>query len=345
MRTNIKSLSLFFTVGIVILSSCNHKIDKSKFNFEFFITDNNDYFVEEFEKLKVDTAFIQLVGYTPSKEDKKADLFWKAEENKYVDGFFDKHDLYEQPIINVWALHQIVVKGNRFADGGFSSSDLISYESGVSASDAQILYQGGNYTENLYDYWHYNIFFKNGNPELFSEDAEENPFYNDLISDIFKINTQEIAALKREQEHAAQKIGMYVKGKGITIVSPDQLNLILSKKYKNDISNESSTPEIGVQPNSETPSAADSEDETLSSSSSENDNEISSGFYLVVSDKCYFYAEPNLNNKQKAHLIKGQFGEFSQFENGFVYASFTYNNKTTEGWLKSEDLELSQGLD
>jgi hypothetical protein len=344
MRNNIKTLSFLFTVAIVILSSCNHKIDKSKFNFESFITDNNDYFVEEFEKLKVDTAFIQLIGYTPSKEDKKADFFWKAEENKYDDDFFDEYDLDEQPIINVWALHQIVVKGNGFADGGLSASDLIDYESGVSASDAQIIYQSGNYTRNLYEYWQYNLFFKNGSPKLFTDNSD-NPFYDDLINNVFNVNTPEIAALKKEQEHASQKIGMYIKGKGITIVSPDQLNLILSKKFKKETSNEASTSELGVQPNSETPAAAASEDETATASSSENESEISSGLYLVVSDKCYFYAEPNLNNKQKAYLVKGQSGEFSQFENGFVYATFTYKNKTTEGWLKSEDLEISQGLD
>ena len=64
--------------------------------------------------------------------------------------------------------------------------------------------------------------------------------------------------------------------------------------------------------------------------------------FQVVSEKAYFYTEPNFNKRRKAYLVNGQFGVYTKTENSFIYATFTNSSgKKTEGWLSIDDINLN----
>jgi len=71
-----------------------------------------------------------------------------------------------------------------------------------------------------------------------------------------------------------------------------------------------------------------------------NDN-TSNGEFTVITDKCYFYSEPNFEKQKTIYLIKDQSGIFSEDINGFVLATFE-NSKgiITKGWLNKNDIEI-----
>ena len=73
----------------------------------------------------------------------------------------------------------------------------------------------------------------------------------------------------------------------------------------------------------------------LSESPSQESNEA-----IVITNKTYFYETPNFENKRKAFLVEGDSIDFTNEENGFLYASFTNSNgKTTSGWIAKNDVQ------
>jgi hypothetical protein len=74
----------------------------------------------------------------------------------------------------------------------------------------------------------------------------------------------------------------------------------------------------------------------------EFNNTIDQGTFTIISDKCYFYSEPSIENQRNAYLVKGQSGSFNQVVNGFVFVSYTNaDGITTEGWLNTSDIEIN----
>lgn len=74
----------------------------------------------------------------------------------------------------------------------------------------------------------------------------------------------------------------------------------------------------------------------------EFNNTIDYGTFTIISDKCYFYSEPSIENQRKAYLVKGESGSFNQVVNGFVFVSYTNaDGITTEGWLNTSDIEIN----
>ena len=61
------------------------------------------------------------------------------------------------------------------------------------------------------------------------------------------------------------------------------------------------------------------------------------GLVTVISDRAYFHSTPNTVSKRNAYIVKGQGGTFTKVENNFGYLSFTYNGKTTVGWIPVSD--------
>jgi hypothetical protein len=61
------------------------------------------------------------------------------------------------------------------------------------------------------------------------------------------------------------------------------------------------------------------------------------GLVTVISDRAYFHSTPNTVSKRDAYIVKGQGGTFTKVENNFGYLSFTYNGKTTVGWIPVSD--------
>ena len=74
----------------------------------------------------------------------------------------------------------------------------------------------------------------------------------------------------------------------------------------------------------------------------EFNNTIDQGTFTIISDKCYFYSEPSIENQRNAYLVKGESGSFNQVVNGFVFVSYTNaDGITTEGWLNTSDIEIN----
>ena len=73
----------------------------------------------------------------------------------------------------------------------------------------------------------------------------------------------------------------------------------------------------------------------------EFNNTFDQGTFTVISDKCYFYSEPSIENRRNAYLVKGQFGSFNKVVNEFVFVSYTNaDGITTEGWFNKTVIEL-----
>ena len=73
----------------------------------------------------------------------------------------------------------------------------------------------------------------------------------------------------------------------------------------------------------------------------EFNNTFNQGTFTVISDKCYFYSEPSIENRRNAYLVKGQSGSFNKVVNEFVFVSYTNaDGITTEGWFNKSDIEL-----
>ncbi len=236
MKKGIKifGLTLF---GLILLVNCEKKIDRENFDFEKHIS-ANDEIIKELESWNVDTAYIQFIGFPPSKKEEIEQLSQDGKLNPsilhyFVDpkGFFDFYD-FEQPIIKVWALRKIAYSGNSFNDAGVGSADIVDYENGIGRSDAKNLHSAGDYSGETYVYADYYLAslqdnFIKGHEKLlmlmkqYSDDMPGINFFDDVIN----LNTE----FANEREFATKKVGLYVKGKGIVIVEPTRLQLIQSK--------------------------------------------------------------------------------------------------------------------
>ncbi len=85
---------------------------------------------------------------------------------------------------------------------------------------------------------------------------------------------------------------------------------------------------------------ASSVDTTQNQSSNTQTNNQSYSTYTIVSEKAYFYSKADLNTRRNGYLIKNQQVQGCCNQNGFTYVQFTNDsNKTTEGWIKTEDLQ------
>ena len=67
----------------------------------------------------------------------------------------------------------------------------------------------------------------------------------------------------------------------------------------------------------------------------------SAGPFKVKTDRSYFHTNANTSTRRAQYIIKGQGGTFTKVENNFGYLTFTYNGKTTEGWLPISDVQFS----
>jgi hypothetical protein len=67
----------------------------------------------------------------------------------------------------------------------------------------------------------------------------------------------------------------------------------------------------------------------------------SAGPFKVKTDRSYFHTTANTSTRKNAYIVKGQGGTFTKVENNFGYLTFTYNGKTTEGWLPISDVQFS----
>lgn len=64
--------------------------------------------------------------------------------------------------------------------------------------------------------------------------------------------------------------------------------------------------------------------------------------YFVISDKAYFYSQPDYNYIKKAYLVRGEKFVSTIINNGFVYVDFTNsNNVKTLGWIKLSEVSTN----
>lgn len=81
-------------------------------------------------------------------------------------------------------------------------------------------------------------------------------------------------------------------------------------------------------------------DEPWNSSEYDLDDEPD-GTFMVLADKAYFHSSPNLANRRKAYLIRGETGTLTKVENNFGYLRFTNaRGVVTEGWISLSDVQL-----
>ena len=62
--------------------------------------------------------------------------------------------------------------------------------------------------------------------------------------------------------------------------------------------------------------------------------------YVKV-NKTYFHSQPDPSTQQKAYLVSGDTGSLTNVRNGFGYIEFynSNNGKSTNGWIRLNDLE------
>jgi hypothetical protein len=70
-------------------------------------------------------------------------------------------------------------------------------------------------------------------------------------------------------------------------------------------------------------------------------NNNSAGPFKVKTDRSYFHTTANTSTRRGAYIVKGQGGTFTKVENNFGYLTFTFNGKTTVGWLPISDVEFT----
>lgn len=61
--------------------------------------------------------------------------------------------------------------------------------------------------------------------------------------------------------------------------------------------------------------------------------------YIIISTKAFFYSEPDYSAVKSSYLLKGQKIISNKIQNGFIFTSFTWNGKTTVGWLSLTDVQ------
>lgn len=66
---------------------------------------------------------------------------------------------------------------------------------------------------------------------------------------------------------------------------------------------------------------------------------VSGERYSVVTQRAYFYSQPDVNSKRSAYLIYGEVVEAVSEKQGFVFVNFTNaQRKKTSGWLMKSNL-------
>jgi len=75
---------------------------------------------------------------------------------------------------------------------------------------------------------------------------------------------------------------------------------------------------------------------TSSNSSTCNGNKTGKAIY----DRVYFYSSPNLNSRLNTYIVRDQNVEIISNDGDFWGVSFTFNNKTTKGFIRKMDLSL-----
>ena len=63
--------------------------------------------------------------------------------------------------------------------------------------------------------------------------------------------------------------------------------------------------------------------------------------FVATSDKAYFHSNANATSRRGAYIVRGQGGTFTKVENNFGYLTFTYNGKTSVGWIPLSDIKFS----
>ena len=239
-----KNALIFFSNSKIIFGSilivslflfgCGSSIDQENFNFEDYLVDNSEI-MDELKNWDVDSAYIQYIGFTPDQEgiEKlcKEDKLTPGFEHFLVkpEEFFDFFDV-EHPIVIVWALRKNTTEGNSFKEAGINSGDMVDYENGVGKSDAKNLHSLGDYSSSTYNYsefylatLHDNFIDGHGKSIMLSNGYAEHRPGIDLFDDIIKLNS----SFSNERKLATRKVGLYVKGKDITMVDPSRLNSIV----------------------------------------------------------------------------------------------------------------------
>lgn len=75
-----------------------------------------------------------------------------------------------------------------------------------------------------------------------------------------------------------------------------------------------------------------------SSQGNSQESEVNS-YFKVITNKSYFYNNPNENDRRNAYLVNGEVVYITKSENGFGYTEHINNqNQTTTGWIKLSDL-------
>ncbi len=233
---NLKTIVGVMLFVTLFLHGCGSSIDQENFNFEDYLVDNSEI-IDELKNWDVDSAFIQYIGFTPDHEGIEK-LFDAGKLSQSIgfylvkpEGFFDFYNL-EHPIVIVWALRKNTTHGNTFEESGINSVDMVDYESGVGKSDAKYLHSLGDYSSTTYNYSEFylatlydNFVEGHGKSLLLSSGYEADRPGIDLFDDIIKLNS----SYSKESKFATRKVGLYVKGKGITMVAPSRLNSIQQK--------------------------------------------------------------------------------------------------------------------
>ena len=215
-------LRTILLINITVLFSCGQSIDKNNFDFEGYLSDNEDI-ITELEDWDVDSAYIQFLGFPPSTDPEVyKDLAMDMKlSGVYPEEFFDMVDL-NHPIMVVWALRKNKVSGNSFDDAGLASQDLVDYGSGVGQRDARNIHGSGDYEYQTYEYSSFYLALVDGEYKMLSSGYEEDRDCIDLFDDLIKLDKKK----SKEYIKATNEIGLYIKGKPIKMIKPTRLNKI-----------------------------------------------------------------------------------------------------------------------
>lgn len=336
---NSKIIFGYILIVSLFLYGCGSSIDQKNFNFEDYLV-NNSEIMDELKNWDVDSAYIQYIGFTPDKEGiEKLGQQGKLSPSfdhylRKPEGFFDFYDI-EHPIIIVWALRKNTTEGNTFEESGINSGDIVDYDEGVGKSDAENLHSLGDYSSTTYNYTkfylaalHDNFVKGHGKSLMLSIGYPTDKPGIDLFDDIIKLNS----SYSNESKHATRKVGLYVKGKGITMVDPSKLNSIQKKLMNPHVSSD------------KTYTNKNNQSEIIEEPEGDNYeiNEDFSGIAIVIVEKAYFYDSSDESTKRKAYILSGEQVSYTNRENGFIYIEYTNtNNKTTKGWMKDSDLSFN----
>lgn len=68
---------------------------------------------------------------------------------------------------------------------------------------------------------------------------------------------------------------------------------------------------------------------------------LNSGSATAITDKAYFYTNPDLSTKRKAYMVKGEITSYNKVQGDFFYAEFTNpQGIITKGWMLKSDFQM-----